>query len=463
MAASPPSTGATERSPFIMISPPSSRSATTGEVLSRIQAHQVKMDRFAQMIESAYAELVREGESIKCFAQESGVIDADLPMPQMPCPAAPEPTPSMAGGLSVKGLLDMLLPTLSTLVSNAINAATVSLQQQVESLRGEVLKISSPAPVTIRPSAMAQPSTTGLPKQTPSYASAVNKPPAKAQDRKALIAASIKQPMTEEEVERFFTKRPLNGVMRAIIYVSGTGRRPFWQLRKFFTTAAVEQHWVQHMSFIGNNVLELVVLNDKKQTIVDRLAKWNVKVVPDFDPLSAACFTTPLSPAATAGNQPESEGERRLAAKEAFLRRVDASLAAIPQSRLGLRSFLQSLRKAIASGSASIDRFFNPDTVSKPTLVFDVTQTMAYAEQLRAANRLTTNQQVDQTSPASAPPNARVCGPSGLGAKRPPLHRREGTLEAAIEHVLTAQREDLAILEREPQHQPAALPSGSAQ
>ena len=84
--------------------------------------------------------------------------------------------------------------------------------------------------------------------------------------------------MTEDEIERFFTKRPLNGVVRAIIYVSGTGRRPFWQLRKLFTTAAIEQHWVQHMSFIGNNVIELVVLNDKKQAVIDRLAKWHVNV-----------------------------------------------------------------------------------------------------------------------------------------------------------------------------------------
>ena len=391
------------------------------------------------------------------LAQENSIIDADLPStPQIFCPAPQPAFSTPPDSQAIKSMIYLILPTLSTLVSNAITAATASLQQQVEALRGELSKLTSSAPV-MRPSAMAQPSTTVVAKRALSCAGVASQSPAKAQDRKARISASVKQPMTEDEIERFFTRRPLNGVVRAIIYVSGTGRRPFWQLRKPFTTAAIEQHWVQHMSFIGNNVLELVVLKDKKQAVIDRLAKWHVNIVRDFDPLCPACSATPLSEGAPL----TSEGERRSAAKAALLKRIDASLATIPQSRLGLRSFLQSLRKAAAANSADIARFVNPDAAPKPTLLFDITQTKAYADQLRAGNQQVSRES-NRGSPVPEASNIRMCGPSGLGTKRT-LPRREDSLEAAIEHALAAQREDLTILEREGHQQPAALPSGSAQ
>ena len=84
-------------------------------------------------------------------------------------------------------------------------------------------------------------------------------------------------------------------------------------------------------------------------------------------------------------------------------------------------------------------------TVSKPTLVFDVTQAKAYAAQLRAGNQQT-SRQVDQAEPVPESSNIRMRGSSGFGAKRT-LQLRDGSLDAAIEHTLTAQREDTAILE----------------
>ena len=116
-----------------------------------------------------------------------------------------------------------------------------------------------------------------------------------------------------------------------------------------FETLKIPRQAVQFISYIGANVAELIVVDSHKEDITRRLAAAGVQHDPSFDPLSPRSFTD----AATIerlGLTTKSEAEGSKAAKQAFISRMESMLSVIAGHRLGLRSFVRSLRNAVEDG-----------------------------------------------------------------------------------------------------------------
>lgn len=83
-------------------------------------------------------------------------------------------------------------------------------------------------------------------------------------------------PLTNNESECFFTKRPLNGLSRAILHFRGLGRRDIWQVRRLLETLEVPLQAVQFIEFVGANITEMIVIDSLKDQVIKRLAAVNV-------------------------------------------------------------------------------------------------------------------------------------------------------------------------------------------
>lgn len=152
--------------------------------------------------------------------------------------------------------------------------------------------------------------------------------------------------------------RPPGGVSRAILYFRGLGRQAIRHLRLFFDKLRIPKEAIQFVSFIGENVAEVILWNHFREDVVTRLATAKVQLDPTFDPLSSRSFTN-ASTIERLGLATKSEGEKSKVARKAFVSRLDSMLQTISGHRRGLRSFLRSLKRAVKVG-APIERFFNP-------------------------------------------------------------------------------------------------------
>ena len=298
----------------------------------------------------------------------------------------------------IKHIDDTLDHKLQALINSAVSSAVTHAMEEFVSHR-----MGASGSHVDRDSAMpaiqAQPASTQA-RRPATYAGAVRQPPANDPSPPAANQAGARNrrvptraPLTNSELECFFTKKPLNGLARAILYFRGLGRRDIWQVRRLFTTLEIPAQAVQFISFIGANVAELIVLDAHKDDVVKRLAAVNVTLDPSFDPLSPRAFTD----AATIerlGLTGKSEAEQAVAAKAAFVSRMDSMQRTIADHRHGLKSFLKSLRKAVAEG-APTGHFFNPALRPVPTLSFDITKTRAVIEAMRPPTR--------QASPSESP------------------------------------------------------------
>jgi hypothetical protein len=165
-------------------------------------------------------------------------------------------------------------------------------------------------------------------------------------------------PLRGGELERPPPSRPAGDLSRAILYFRGLGRRPIWEARQLFAKVGIAPQAIQFVSFIGANVAELILLGSFKEDVVRRLATMRVEHDSCFDPLSPRSFTNAatIERLALAG---KSVVEQSVAARKAFVLRMDSMLQAIAGHRRGLRSFLRSLRRAVEVGEP-IGRFLNP-------------------------------------------------------------------------------------------------------
>ena len=151
---------------------------------------------------------------------------------------------------------------------------------------------------------------------------------------------------------------------RAFLFFRGLGRRQVWQVRCLLTSLGIVPKAVQHISFIGVNVLVLIILDSFKEEVIGCLARINLKHDPSFDPLTPRCFTN----AATIerlGLVDMSEEEKASVARQAFASHIDSMLCVIGKNRYGLRSYLVSLQKAVRKGD-SITRFLDPSPPPPP-------------------------------------------------------------------------------------------------
>ena len=85
--------------------------------------------------------------------------------------------------------------------------------------------------------------------------------------------------------------RPPGGVSRAILYFRGLGRQAIRHLRLFFDKLRIPKEAIQFVSFIGENVAEVILWNHFREDVVTRLATAKVQLDPTFDPLSSRSFT----------------------------------------------------------------------------------------------------------------------------------------------------------------------------
>ena len=169
-------------------------------------------------------------------------------------------------------------------------------------------------------------------------------------------------PFTDAELERFLAKRSSSGPSRAILYFRGLGRHEIRLVKRLFATLGIPSQAIQFVSYIGANVLELVILNSFREEVVGKLATVNIELHPTFDPLSPRTFTK----AATTERHDWadlSESQKSKVARDTFISRLDSMIRMIGGHRRGLGSFLRSLKKAVEEGTR-MEHFFDPTSSS---------------------------------------------------------------------------------------------------
>ena len=376
----------------------------------------------AQMRASAASILKRSQDlGIDCLEHITHCLDAQAStdaMEEQDEETLSAGVPQLDIAFLVKHIDDTIDRKLRALINSAVSSAVAHAMEEFVSSR-----MGTSGSHVDRDSAMpaiqAQPASTQV-RRPATYAGAVRQPPANDPSPPATNQAGARNrrvptraPLTNSELECFFTKKPLNGLARAILYFRGLGRRDIWQVRRLFTTLEIPAQAVQFISFIGANVAELIVLDAHKDDVVKRLAAVNVTLDPSFDPLSPRAFTD-VATIERLGLTGKSEAEQAVAAKAAFVSRMDSMQKTIADHRHGLKSFLKSLRKAVAEG-APTGHFFNPALRPVPTLSFDITKTRAVIEAMRAPAR--------QASPPSESPvlgtDSVMANPSKSSRKRP--------------------------------------------
>ena len=148
----------------------------------------------------------------------------------------------------------------------------------------------------------------------------------------------------------------LSGPSRTVLYLKGLAHHNLQKTRHFFTTLGIPSQAVELISFMGGEIVELIVLESFKEDLLRRLEKVNVKLDPYFDPLTPKFFDTAMIE--HLGIVGESEVQQADAARRAFVSRMDSMLQTLVKGRHGLRSFLRSLRKAVHEGT-STEQYFN--------------------------------------------------------------------------------------------------------
>lgn len=345
----------------------------------------------------------------------------------LPQPADVAPLLKHIDEIIERRLQAMISSAVSTAVAHAMEAFTSPRRSEESAARGHVNRSSA------MPAIKAAQAPSGQVSRPTTYAGAASQPPvtnlspaSTGSPRNRPNRVPVKTPLTDSELECFFTKKPLNGLARAILYFRGLGRRDIWQVRRLFATLEIPAQAVQFISFIGANVAEMIVLDSLKDEVVTRLASVNVTVDATFDPLSPRAFTNTAT-IERLGLAGKPEREQVEAAKRAFLSRLDSMQAGIAGHRLGLKSFLRSLRKAVAEG-APTGHFFNPALRPRPTLNFDITKTRAIIEAMRPVAALAASP--EPLVPDITVDDVMLSSPIRSSRKRPNLDLTEQQMPA---------------------------------
>lgn len=335
----------------------------------------------------------------------------------------------------VKELIIHIEKMVDQKLQATVNNAVASVMAEVTALRkemtgGHVERQS--AMVSIQSPPIRQ-----QPKRPDTFSEAVHHPPTKSAHSSRPITSN-RTPLTNGELECFFTKRPLNGLARATLYFRGLGRHDIWKVRRLFVTLEIPPQAVQFISFIGASVTEMIVIDSFKEEVIRRLATVNVQCDATFNPLSPNSFTDTAT-IERLGLTTKSEAEKLDAAKQAFIARMESMLRVIAHHRHGLRSFVRALRNAVENGTP-IDHYFDPALRPCPTLTFDISKTRAFIETFRSPSQEALG---SVSVSGSSNTDTRIPRASGLGSKR----LSSGSSE-----------EDMEVV----QSSPVGLPSGKA-
>ena len=206
-------------------------------------------------------------------------------------------------------------------------------------------------------------------------------PPIPILDPTVRPVSPSRAPLSDEEAECLLTKRPLNGMARAILYFRGLGSRDICQVRRLFATLEIPPQAIQYISLVEANVVELIVIQSYKEDIMRRLVFVNVELAQSYDPLAPMAFTDAVT-IERLGLVGKSEAERVEMARVAFVKRLDSMLKSIAGHRQGLRSFVKSLKKAVME-AAPTAHFFDPNHRTPPTLSFNVSEAQPVIKSLR--------------------------------------------------------------------------------
>ena len=276
---------------------PTTVTATAAATDAKMLALRKECQALAKLWEQQQAQMRASAASILQRSRDLGI---DCPEHITRCLDAQAPTDAMEGqdeetlsagvsqhdiALLIKHIDDTLDHKLQALINSAVSSAVARAMEEFVSHRMETSG-SHVHRDSAMPAIQAQPASTQA-RRPATYAGAVRQPPANDPSPPATNQAGARNrrvptraPLTNSELECFFTKKPLNGLARAILYFRGLGRRDIWQVRRLFTTLEIPGQAVQFISFIGANVAELIVLESHKDDVVRRLAAVNVTLDP---------------------------------------------------------------------------------------------------------------------------------------------------------------------------------------
>jgi hypothetical protein len=160
------------------------------------------------------------------------------------------------------------------------------------------------------------------------------------QQKKEPVKSHGLTPMTEEELSRAIYKPRQKAEFQAL-YFSGLRRMDTTSVKKLLLLIGVNLNTVRNISYIGTNIIELIVFKDASDVVISAFKKRDhFNHLVDFDPLA----TDNLKGPKFTGLSKEELSKR---AKEACEKRTKTILDRLPSDRRfnNLRSFISGISK----------------------------------------------------------------------------------------------------------------------
>jgi hypothetical protein len=95
-------------------------------------------------------------------------------------------------------------------------------------------------------------------------------------------------PEQVENIKKGFSSKAISPMVS--LYFSGMRRNRPTEIRSMFKSIGIPPSWIRDIDFVGNSILCLLTFGDKKGEVIDRLEKYQVGWMPNFDPLSPENF-----------------------------------------------------------------------------------------------------------------------------------------------------------------------------